>query len=113
VTDCEGTGRILTPNSHSQPNAFSTALLFTQDYGIQAATAEDRPFVPVTTVVVEGAPRDMRAVFRRWTSAGGESAEESAPLQAERSVGKGKGLRRGPSMRTVSLANALAALGTG
>ena len=50
--------------SRSQSVAFGTALLFAQEYGILAASAEDRPFVPVTTVVLEGVPRDMKAVFR-------------------------------------------------
>ncbi|KAJ9638365.1 hypothetical protein H2199_007052 [Coniosporium tulheliwenetii] len=52
--------------SRSQSHAFSTALLFAQEYGILAASLEDRPFVPVSTVVMEGVPRDMKAVFRRW-----------------------------------------------
>jgi hypothetical protein len=102
---------ILTPNSHSQPNAFATALLFAQDYGIQAATTQDRPFVPVTTVIIDGAPRDMRAVFRRWSSVTDEN--EEAPKEIKDRVKGKKSLKRGPSMRTVSLANALAALGSG
>jgi len=57
---------ILTPSSSRHPIAFTTALLFAQDYGILAASLEDRPFVPVSTVVVEGTPRDMKACFRRW-----------------------------------------------
>jgi hypothetical protein len=40
--------------------------LFAQDYSILAVSEEDRPFVPVTTIVLEGVPRDMKAVFRSW-----------------------------------------------
>ncbi|KAI9779511.1 MAG: hypothetical protein M1839_007319 [Geoglossum umbratile] len=43
-----------------------TALMFAQEYGILAASMEDRPFIPVSTVVLQGAPRDFRAVFRKW-----------------------------------------------
>lgn len=52
----------------TKPETFATALLFAQDYAIQAAgnPLENRPFVPPGTVVLAGAPRDMRAVFRRW-----------------------------------------------
>ncbi|KAF2749389.1 hypothetical protein M011DRAFT_493102 [Sporormia fimetaria CBS 119925] len=57
---------IVGPLSRSQSNAFSTALLFAQDYSILAVSEEDRPFLPVTTVVLEGVPRDMKAVFRSW-----------------------------------------------
>ena len=48
--------------------AFTAALLFAQEYAIIAASAssEDRPFVPVGHVALEGAQLDMKAVFRRW-----------------------------------------------
>ncbi|TAQ87595.1 hypothetical protein B7494_g4111, partial [Chlorociboria aeruginascens] len=46
--------------------AFHNALLFAQEYGILAAGSEDRPFVPVSTVVLEGAPKDLKSVFRKW-----------------------------------------------
>jgi hypothetical protein len=52
--------------ARSQAPAFSTALMFAQEYGILAVSEEDRPFMPVTTIVLEGVPRDMKAVFRHW-----------------------------------------------
>ncbi|EWC47120.1 hypothetical protein DRE_03489 [Drechslerella stenobrocha 248] len=45
---------------------FYRALLFTQEYGIMAASSEDRPFVPSSSVVLGGAPKELKAVFRRW-----------------------------------------------
>jgi hypothetical protein len=73
---------ILSPQSRTQPAAFATAILFAQEYGILAASLQDRPFVPVSTVVLEGAPRDMRAVFRRWEERPGmERAGKKASLK--------------------------------
>jgi hypothetical protein len=95
---------ILSPHSHTQNHAFAAALLFAQDYGILAASVEDRPFVPVTTVVLEGAPRDMKAVFRRWTEVGNVGKLPTERLMA------GKALKRGGSIRVVGLAAALAAV---
>ncbi|KAA6412312.1 MAG: hypothetical protein FRX48_04464 [Lasallia pustulata] len=62
---------ILTPSARSLAAPFLTALLFAQEYGILAASLEDRPFVPVASVVLpsgDGAavPRDLKAVFRKW-----------------------------------------------
>ncbi|KAK8050417.1 gelsolin [Apiospora phragmitis] len=37
-----------------------------QSIAILAAGMEDRPFVPISTVVLEGIPRDMKSVFRKW-----------------------------------------------
>ncbi|KAH0538436.1 hypothetical protein FGG08_004984 [Glutinoglossum americanum] len=48
---------------------FQTALVFAQEYGILAASMEDRPFIPVSTVVLQGIPRDFKAVFRKWEEA--------------------------------------------
>ncbi|KJZ72965.1 hypothetical protein HIM_07728 [Hirsutella minnesotensis 3608] len=47
--------------------SFRNALDFAQEYAILAAGIEDRPFVPVSTVVLEGIPRDLKRVFRKWT----------------------------------------------
>jgi len=95
---------ILSPHSHTQNHAFSAALLFAQDYGILAASLEDRPFIPVSTVVLEGAPRDMKAVFRRWTD-----YNNGEPIPTEKLL-EGKPLKRGGSIRVVGLAAALAAV---
>jgi hypothetical protein len=90
---------IIGPLAQSQSHAFATALLFAQDYGIIAAGMEDRPFVPISTVVLEGVPRDLKPCFRKWTddlASGGTEA-----LMA--------GVKRGRSLRCVGLDAALAA----
>ncbi|KAI0194352.1 hypothetical protein EV127DRAFT_451665 [Xylaria flabelliformis] len=52
--------------AQAEYSSFHNALDFAQEYAILAASVEDRPFVPVSTVVLEGIPRDMKSVFRKW-----------------------------------------------
>lgn len=73
--------------------------MFAQEYGILAAGMEDRPLVPVTTVVLEGVPKDMKSVFRKWVE-GMSITLHKAPAS---------GLRRGRSLRVVGLTAALEA----
>lgn len=90
--------------AHAQPQyaSFHNALEFAQEYAILAAGMEDRPFVPVSTVILEGIPRDMKSVFRKWQDA-------SSPTIMNPSGG-GTGLRRGRSLRIMPLNTALQAL---
>ncbi|KAM0620872.1 hypothetical protein ACHAQG_007179 [Verticillium nonalfalfae] len=74
--------------------SFRNALDFAQEYAILASGMEDRPFVPISTVVLEGIPRDLKRVFRKWTDEGSPTA----------------GLKRGRSLRIVPLTQALQAL---
>jgi hypothetical protein len=53
---------------------------------------EDRPFVPVSTVVMEGVPRDLKVIFRHWRD---EQPTVSSPP------------RRHPSLRIMPLRTAL------
>lgn len=85
----------------AQYASFCTALLFAQEYAILAATTEDRPFVPVSNVVLEGVPRDLRGCFRKWVD-----GSEGGSNIAGGSGGDG-GLRRGRSLRVVPLSAAL------
>ncbi|KAI0128751.1 hypothetical protein BJ170DRAFT_580027 [Xylariales sp. AK1849] len=90
--------------SRAQPQyaSFYNALEFAQEYAILAAGMEDRPFVPISTVVLEGIPKDMKSVFRKWRDADSPTIT-NAP-------GSGTGLRRGRSLRIVPLNQALQAL---
>ncbi|KAF2085375.1 hypothetical protein K490DRAFT_46795 [Saccharata proteae CBS 121410] len=97
ITDTSATS-IVGALSRSQSHAFSTALLFAQEYGILSASAQDRPFVPDTKVVLEGVPTDMKFVFRRWTDA----AMPTAALMAGRP-------RTANGLRVVPLSAAIAA----
>ncbi|KAJ2995900.1 hypothetical protein NUW58_g1146 [Xylaria curta] len=87
--------------SHAQAEyaSFHNALDFAQEYAILAASVEDRPFVPVSTVVLEGIPRDMKSVFRKWQDALSPTI-----------MNPNTGLKRGRSLKVVSLGQALQAL---
>ncbi|KAH8791712.1 hypothetical protein F5882DRAFT_352850 [Hyaloscypha sp. PMI_1271] len=85
--------------AQSQFSAFQHSLLFAQEYGILAAGMEDRPFVPVTTIVLGGVPKDMRAIFRKWKDA----------LSPTEMNAIGTPLQRGRSLRVVPLTAALEA----
>lgn len=79
---------IVGPLSRTQAAAFSTALMFAQAYGMLAVSEEDRPFMPVTTVVLEGVPRDMKVLFRHWD----DKLIPAAGLMSGK-LGRGKSLR--------------------
>lgn len=74
--------------SRNQSVAFSTALLFAQEYSMLAVAEEDRPCMPITTIVLEGTPRDMKAVFRFW-----EDGMVPAAALMSGKLGRGKSLR--------------------
>ena len=73
--------------------------MFAQEYGILAAGMEDRPFVPVSTVVMEGVPKDMKSVFRKWKDSLTPTFMNST----------GTPLQRGKSLRVLPLTAALEA----
>lgn len=62
--------------------------------------------MPVSTVVLEGAPRDMRRCFRKWV----EQPVMGGGLAYGGSGSVVGGLRRGRSLRVVTLGQALQAL---
>lgn len=84
---------IVGAKAQSQYAAFHNALIFSQEYGILAAGMEDRPYVPVTTVVLEGIPKDMKSVFRKWK-------DDLAPTMITQTS---PGLQRGRSLRVCRL----------
>lgn len=90
---------IVGSRAQAQYASFHNALDFAQEYGILAAGMEDRPFVPFSTVVLEGIPKDMKSVFRKWRDT--ENPTITNP---------NTGLKRGRSLRVVPLNQALQAL---
>lgn len=95
---------IVGSKAQSQGASFRNALEFAQEYAILASGVEDRPFIPVSTVVLEGIPRDLKSVFRKW----GQAASPTATLASPTSPG----LARGRSLRIVPLTQALQAMAT-
>ena len=94
---------IVGSRAQSQYASFRNALDFAQEYAILASGMADRPFVPISTVVLEGIPRDLRSVFRKWEDA-------RSPTVTAAVGGGGAGLKRGRSLRVVPLTQALQAL---
>ncbi|PHH63614.1 hypothetical protein CDD81_5706 [Ophiocordyceps australis] len=96
---------IVGERANSQYASFRNALDFAQEYAILAAGMEDRPFVPVSTVVLEGIPRDMKPVFRKWDDARSPTLTRASPHYEPQ-----QGLRRGRSLRVLTLTQALQAV---
>ncbi|EFX00662.1 gelsolin domain containing protein [Grosmannia clavigera kw1407] len=91
--------------SQGQYASFRNALDFAQEYAILAAGVEDRPFVPISTVVLEGIPRDLKSVFRKWR-------DDASPTRTTETVGAVQqvAIKRSRSLRVVPLTVALQAL---
>ena len=94
---------IVGARSQHQYAAFHNGLEFAQEYAILASGMEDRPFVPISTVVLEGIPRDLKSVFRKWDD--GRSPTVMNPNNPTT-----PNLKRGQSLRIVPLNQALQAL---
>ena len=58
-------------------------------------SVEDRPFIPVSSVILGGAPREFKALFRTWDDA-------KIPTQWQPS--------RKPSLRLIGLPQAMEAM---
>ncbi|CAK7215590.1 hypothetical protein SBRCBS47491_002532 [Sporothrix bragantina] len=95
-------------NSQAQYTAFRNALDFAQEYAILAAGMEDRPFVPISTVVLEGIPRDLKSVFRKWSD--DASPTRMAAPTASAASSPASSIKRGRSLRIVPLTVALQAV---
>ncbi|KAL1894225.1 hypothetical protein Sste5346_006011 [Sporothrix stenoceras] len=94
--------------SQTQYSAFRNALDFAQEYAILAAGMEDRPFVPITTVVLEGIPRDLKSVFRKWSD--DLSPTRMAATSTPGVTSPSASIKRGRSLRIVPLTVALQAV---
>ncbi|KAK4039938.1 hypothetical protein C8A01DRAFT_16132 [Parachaetomium inaequale] len=110
---------IVGARSQHQYAAFRNALDFAQEYAILAAGMEDRPFVPISTVVLEGIPRDLKSVFRKWRDGSSPTVMHVSAQGVSGGVLSGGGsgggggpspLKRARSLRIVPLTQALQAL---
>jgi hypothetical protein len=99
---------IVGAKAQAQYGAFRTALEFAQEYAILASGMEDRPFIPISTVVLEGIPRDLKSVFRKWKDV--DSPTIMPGLRQSVAGGAPGGLQRGRSLRVVPLTQALAVM---
>jgi hypothetical protein len=65
----------------SKSAEFVTALLFAQEYGILAASLEDRPAIPSCNITFYGAPPDFTAAFRKWEHPPGLHSQQHKTFQ--------------------------------
>ncbi|KIH90573.1 gelsolin domain containing protein [Sporothrix brasiliensis 5110] len=96
--------------SAAQYAAFRNALDFAQEYAILAAGMEDRPFVPISTVVLEGIPRDLKSVFRKWSDDLSPTRMANTASAGVTSPSASTSMKRGRSLRIVPLTVALQAV---
>ena len=106
---------IVGARAQDQYASFRNALEFAQEYAILASGMEDRPFVPISTVVLEGIPRDLKSVFRKWNDAASptlvaQSPQTSNPVSPTASKIPSPSNQRPRSLRVVSLTQALQAM---
>ncbi len=64
--------------------------------------------MPISTVVVEGAPRDMKACFRHWDDSKWSTGNVTLAAGAGTN-GSASNIKRGKSLRVVGLDAAIAA----
>jgi hypothetical protein len=86
---------VLGSQAQSKREEFQAALQFAQEYSLLAVSVEDRPFIPVSSVILGGAPREFKSLFRTWDNA-------KTPTQWQPA--------RKPSLRLVGLPQAMEAM---
>lgn len=77
--------RIVGDRASSKSAEFASALVLAQEYGILAASVQDRPFIPKSSVAIYGLPDECRTVFRKWERPGSDNSGKSTkvfPLHA-------------------------------
>ncbi|PLB48153.1 hypothetical protein P170DRAFT_447946 [Aspergillus steynii IBT 23096] len=57
---------IVGEQSSNRPGEFASAVVFAHEYGILAASLQDRPFIPKSYVALGGIPDSCRSAFRKW-----------------------------------------------
>ncbi|EED22229.1 gelsolin repeat protein, putative [Talaromyces stipitatus ATCC 10500] len=57
---------IVGSEAKSRAAEFASALVFAHEYGILAASLQDRPFIPVGYVSIGGLPDSCTVAFRKW-----------------------------------------------
>ena len=58
--------RIVGEHASNRPAEFVSAVVFAHEYGILAASLQDRPFIPKSFVSLGGVPGSCCTAFRKW-----------------------------------------------
>jgi hypothetical protein len=66
----------------NRPAEFVSAVFFAHEYGILAASLQDRPFIPNSFVSLGGVPDTSREAFRKWEQPFSPMPPQVFPLNA-------------------------------
>ncbi|CBF88688.1 hypothetical protein AN0837.2 [Aspergillus nidulans FGSC A4] len=73
---------IVGEQASNRPAEFASAVVFAHEYGILAASLQDRPFIPRSFISLGGTPETCRSAFRKWTRRPLERPPQVFPLNA-------------------------------
>ncbi|KAL4787500.1 hypothetical protein BJX76DRAFT_363415 [Aspergillus varians] len=73
---------IVGDQASNRPAEFASAVVFAHEYGILAASVQDRPFIPKSFISLGGIPEACRSVFRKWKRRPLQRPPQVFPLNA-------------------------------
>ncbi|KAL5335343.1 hypothetical protein BJX70DRAFT_375358 [Aspergillus crustosus] len=73
---------IVGEQASNRPAEFASAVVFAHEYGILAASLQDRPFIPKSFISLGGAPETCRSAFRKWSRRPLQRPPQIFPLNA-------------------------------
>ncbi|KAL4970437.1 putative gelsolin repeat protein [Aspergillus stella-maris] len=73
---------IVGDQASNRPAEFASAVMFAHEYGILAASLQDRPFIPKSFISLGGTPEVCRSAFRKWTQRPLQQPPQVFPLNA-------------------------------
>lgn len=74
--------RIVGAQASNRPAEFASAVVFAHEYGILAASLQDRPFIPKSYVSIGGPPKSCRSAFRKYDKGPWDMRPQMFPLNA-------------------------------
>ncbi|KAI9369591.1 hypothetical protein BJX61DRAFT_545447 [Aspergillus egyptiacus] len=73
---------IVGDQASNRPAEFASAVVFAHEYGILAASLQDRPFIPKSFISLGGPPESCRSAFRKWSQRPLQRPPQVFPLTA-------------------------------
>lgn len=73
---------IVGDRASNRPAEFASAVVFAHEYGILAASLQDRPFIPKSFISLGGTPESCRSAFRKWVRRPLQRPTQVFPLNA-------------------------------
>lgn len=73
---------IVGDQASNRPAEFASAVVFAAEYGVLAASLQDRPFIPKSFISLGGTPEACRSAFRKWAKRPLQQPPQVFPLNA-------------------------------